>query len=24
MQQSWNVLGFDASHYDPIVEAPES
>ncbi|MFT0861062.1 RluA family pseudouridine synthase [Ancylobacter sp. G4_0304] len=24
MQQSWNVLGFDASHYDPIVDAPES
>ncbi len=24
MQQSWNVLGFDASQYDPIVEAPES
>lgn len=24
MQQSWNVLGFDTSHYDPIVEAPES
>ncbi|MCS0496688.1 RluA family pseudouridine synthase [Ancylobacter sp. MQZ15Z-1] len=24
MQQSWNVLGFDATHYDPIIEAPES
>ena len=24
MQQSWNVLGFDTSHYDPIVDAPES
>jgi len=24
MQQSWNVLGFDAKHYDPIVDAPES
>ncbi|WP_029355747.1 RluA family pseudouridine synthase [Bosea sp. 117] len=24
MQQSWAVLGFDASHYDPIVDAPES
>ena len=24
MQQSWSVLGFDASQYDPIVEAPES
>ncbi|WP_428029871.1 RluA family pseudouridine synthase [Ancylobacter sp.] len=24
MQQSWNVLGFDASQYDPIVDAPES
>jgi len=23
MQQTWNLLGFDASHYDPIVEAPE-
>jgi 23S rRNA pseudouridine955/2504/2580 synthase len=23
MQQSWNLLGFDASRYDPIVEAPE-
>ncbi|MET0313356.1 MAG: RluA family pseudouridine synthase [Hansschlegelia sp.] len=23
MQQSWNVLGFDASDYDPIVDAPE-
>jgi 23S rRNA pseudouridine955/2504/2580 synthase len=23
MQQSWNLLGFDTSHYDPIVEAPE-
>ncbi|WAC26713.1 RluA family pseudouridine synthase [Ancylobacter sp. SL191] len=24
MQQSWSVLGFDATQYDPIVEAPES
>ncbi|QIB32347.1 RluA family pseudouridine synthase [Ancylobacter pratisalsi] len=24
MQQSWNVLGFDATQYDPIVDAPES
>ena len=24
MQQSWNVLGFDATHYDPIVDSPES
>jgi len=24
MQQSWSVLGFDASHYDPIVDAPET
>jgi 23S rRNA pseudouridine955/2504/2580 synthase len=23
MKQSWNLLGFDASRYDPIVEAPE-
>jgi 23S rRNA pseudouridine955/2504/2580 synthase len=23
MQQSWNLLGFDAARYDPIVEAPE-
>jgi 23S rRNA pseudouridine955/2504/2580 synthase len=23
MAQSWNLLGFDASRYDPIVEAPE-
>jgi 23S rRNA pseudouridine955/2504/2580 synthase len=23
IQQSWNLLGFDASRYDPIVEAPE-
>lgn len=23
MQQSWNVLGFDAGQYDPIVDAPE-
>jgi 23S rRNA pseudouridine955/2504/2580 synthase len=23
MQQSWNLLGFDAQRYDPIVEAPE-
>jgi 23S rRNA pseudouridine955/2504/2580 synthase len=23
MQQSWNLLGFDASRYDPIDEAPE-
>jgi 23S rRNA pseudouridine955/2504/2580 synthase len=23
MQQSWNLLGFDATRYDPIVEAPE-
>jgi len=24
MQQSWNLLGFDAAQYDPIVDAPES
>ena len=23
MEQSWNLLGFDAKHYDPIEEAPE-
>ena len=23
MLQSWNLLGFDASEYDPIVDAPE-
>ncbi len=23
MQQSWNLLGFDATRYDPIVDAPE-
>jgi 23S rRNA pseudouridine955/2504/2580 synthase len=23
MQQTWNLLGFDAALYDPIVEAPE-
>ena len=23
MEQSWNLLGFDTSKYDPIVEAPE-
>lgn len=23
MQQTWNLLGFDAARYDPIVEAPE-
>ncbi len=23
MQQTWNLLGFDASRYDPIDEAPE-
>jgi 23S rRNA pseudouridine955/2504/2580 synthase len=23
MRQSWNLLGLDASRYDPIVEAPE-
>ena len=23
MQQTWNLLGFDAKRYDPIVEAPE-
>jgi 23S rRNA pseudouridine955/2504/2580 synthase len=23
MQQSWNLLGFDATRYDPIVEAPD-
>lgn len=23
MQQSWNLLGFDARRYDPIVDAPE-
>jgi 23S rRNA pseudouridine955/2504/2580 synthase len=22
MQQSWNLLGFDAGRYDPIEEAP--
>jgi 23S rRNA pseudouridine955/2504/2580 synthase len=24
MTQSWNLLGFDAARYDPIVEAPEA
>jgi 23S rRNA pseudouridine955/2504/2580 synthase len=24
MQQSWNLLGFDAKRYDPIEEAPET
>ncbi|GJE55077.1 MULTISPECIES: RluA family pseudouridine synthase [Methylobacterium] len=24
MAQSWNLLGFETGHYDPIVEAPES
>jgi 23S rRNA pseudouridine955/2504/2580 synthase len=23
MRQSWNLIGFDAERYDPIVEAPE-
>jgi hypothetical protein len=23
MQQTWNLLGFDAKRYDPINEAPE-
>jgi 23S rRNA pseudouridine955/2504/2580 synthase len=23
MQQTWNLLGFDAKQYDPIVDAPE-
>jgi 23S rRNA pseudouridine955/2504/2580 synthase len=23
MQQSWNLLGFDISRYDPIIDAPE-
>ena len=23
MQQSWNLLGFDAARYDPIVDAPD-
>ena len=23
MEQSWNLLGFDAKRYDPIVDAPE-
>jgi 23S rRNA pseudouridine955/2504/2580 synthase len=23
MQQSWNLLGFNAKRYDPVVEAPE-
>jgi 23S rRNA pseudouridine955/2504/2580 synthase len=23
MQQSWNLIGFDATRYDPIVDAPE-
>ena len=23
MEQSWNLLGFDVSRYDPIVDAPE-
>jgi 23S rRNA pseudouridine955/2504/2580 synthase len=23
MQQSWNLLGLDASRYDPIEDAPE-
>ena len=24
MAQSWNLLGFDAARYDPIVDAPEA
>jgi 23S rRNA pseudouridine955/2504/2580 synthase len=24
MQQSWNLIGFDAKRYDPIVDAPEA
>ena len=24
MAQSWNLLGFDASQYDPIVDSPEA
>jgi 23S rRNA pseudouridine955/2504/2580 synthase len=24
MQQSWNLLGFDAASFDPIVDAPEA
>ena len=24
MAQSWNLLGFDAGRYDPVVDAPES
>jgi len=24
MAQSWAVFGFDASQYDPILEAPEA
>jgi 23S rRNA pseudouridine955/2504/2580 synthase len=23
MQQTWNLIGFDAARYDPIVDAPE-
>jgi 23S rRNA pseudouridine955/2504/2580 synthase len=23
MAQSWKLLGLNAAHYDPIVEAPE-
>jgi 23S rRNA pseudouridine955/2504/2580 synthase len=23
MQQSWNLLGFDITRYDPVIEAPE-
>jgi 23S rRNA pseudouridine955/2504/2580 synthase len=23
MQQSFNLLGFDTSRYDPIIDAPE-
>ena len=23
MEQSWNLLGFDASRYDPIIDSPE-
>jgi 23S rRNA pseudouridine955/2504/2580 synthase len=23
MQQTWNLIGFDAGRYDPIIEAPE-
>jgi len=23
MLQSWNLLGFDATRYDPIIDAPE-